>query len=221
MYQWRQSEMLRELAVENADAAGRQKELAETQRAFALENFQTAELNRQRAEAAREQGERAIYLQNISAANMALQTHDAILADELLEKCRPDLRDWEWRYLQRQCHRGIRTFSGYSQFTSAAAFNPDGTRLATVTGTWGTKKPGELMIWDLLTGRVIESREATGPLFAVTYHPQRPILVATGVTWGGTEMSPSFGIWNTTANLSRSTRPRIRLGWRSAPMGVG
>lgn len=185
LYQWRQSEILRELAVDNADAARRQKEMAETQRALSQENFQKAELNWQRAEAAREHGERVIYLQNITAAHQALQAHDAILANELLEKCRPDLREWEWHFLQRQCKRGVRVFRGHTDFTTAAAFSPDGTRLAAVSGMWGSVKPGGLCIWDVATGNVLETRnELSGPLFGVTYHPLKPILVTGGVAWG-------------------------------------
>lgn len=185
-YEWRQSEKLRKVADDNSDAAIRQGELAEQQRKQAVANFQTAESNRRQADAAREHVERVMCLQNISGANSALRARDAILAEELLEKCRPDLRHWEWNYLKRQCHRGVKILRGHTQSTVAAAYSPDGLRLASAAGTWSTSKPGELITWDLQTGRELELwRDPSGPIFGIAFHPKLPIVFTTGMSWGG------------------------------------
>src|SRR5262249_43386817 len=70
------------------------------------------------------------------------------------------LRHWEWSYAQRQCHLDIRTFESGGQSVNGVAFSPDGTRIASVSGTFEFDQPrltGDLVVRDVVTGREIFS----------------------------------------------------------------
>ncbi len=183
-YQWRQAESLRMIADNNVIATGRQRDEARDQRKLAEANFLEAESNHRQAEAAREHGERVLCLRNISGAYSSYQAHNIPLAVELLENCRPDLRHWEWHHLQRLLKQGVTTFSGHTMPTEAAAFSPDGLTLATTSGAWVSSKQGELMQWEVASGRLLETRRPHPfSVFDVAFHPQLPILFTAGIDW--------------------------------------
>ena len=73
----------------------------------------------------------------------------------LLASTRPDLRGWEYRYLNSLCHTDLITFKGHgSDFVTSAAFSPDGTRIVT------SGAGGGIRVWDAKTG--IELLELKG-----------------------------------------------------------
>jgi eukaryotic-like serine/threonine-protein kinase len=96
------------------------------------------ELARRLADRRGEDLYRHLYFAEINLAGQAVNTTGGLnRADELLAKWRdtkPDLRDWEWYYLDRLCQTESRTLRG--QFGSARAFAwaPDGSRLAFASG---------------------------------------------------------------------------------------
>ena len=64
----------------------------------------------------------------------------------LLEKTRPDLRGWEWHYVQRLAHLDILTLEGGAGWVNSASFSPDGTQIVTANGDSTAR------IWDAKTG---------------------------------------------------------------------
>jgi WD40 repeat protein/serine/threonine protein kinase len=90
-------------------------------------------------------------------------------AVRLLESWRqhkPDLRGWEWYYLNGLCHRDLLTIRADSNELWSVAWSPDGTRLAT-GGAEGTVK-----IWDAATGHVLAGlRGHTNAVLAVAWSP--------------------------------------------------
>ncbi len=67
----------------------------------------------------------------------------------------PDLRGFEWYYLQRLCHLDLRTLRGHTEPVHAVAFSPDGRLVA--SGGGDLTKPGMIIIWDSATGLVVRS----------------------------------------------------------------
>jgi WD40 repeat protein/serine/threonine protein kinase len=82
------------------------------------------------------------------------------------EHHRPDLRGWEWYYLNGLCHAEILTIQAERSELCSVAWSPDGTLLAT-GGAEGTVK-----IWDALSGRQTAClRGHTGDVRAVAWSP--------------------------------------------------
>jgi WD40 repeat protein len=73
----------------------------------------------------------------------------------LLDSTRPDLRGWEWHYVQRLCNTSLLTCKGHTSVVQSAAFSPDGTRI--VTASWDMTAK----VWDAKTGAEV---------FALTGH---------------------------------------------------
>src|SRR5205823_13149449 len=63
----------------------------------------------------------------------------------------PDLRGFEWYYLERLCRLDLRTLPAHAAPVRAVAYSPDGRRLASASGEYG--RPGEVKVWDAATGR--------------------------------------------------------------------
>lgn len=157
-WQARQTEQVRELAVENLALAQRAKI--------------SATLAEQNAQAARER----LYAADINLAHQALQADNLRLARTLLQHHipqpgQPDLRGFEWRYLWQQC-RSEELFSmeGHTNSARVLAFSPDGRRIA-VGGYFGTT-----MILDLRTRQRIAVLPGTNAVLSVEFSPDGALL---------------------------------------------
>jgi WD40 repeat protein len=112
------------------------------------------------------------YLKHIALADEAVSARQLSRADELLERCEPNLRDWEWHYLQRRTHLCLHTLRGHAQGQSqnqnlrSVVYRPDGRQLA-AAGVDGT-----IRIWDARTGRLISTLPGhAGGVFRLAYRP--------------------------------------------------
>ncbi len=101
-------------------------------------------------DAALQESKGHLYVSRFQRAWQAWQSADMTSLDRLLEELRPgagelDRRGWEWSFLRGLGHQERRSLAGHTGAVFAAAWSPDGRRLATA---------GEdriILVWD--TGR--------------------------------------------------------------------
>jgi WD40 repeat protein len=99
---------------------------------------------------------------------------------KLLERHRPkagepDLRSFEWHYLNRLCHSELFTVERNVAFSPNrnVAFSPDGRRVAS-SAPWGVK------VWDAQTGQELLALKGGGSVVAYSPDGQRLVGVGSG-----------------------------------------
>jgi WD40 repeat protein/tRNA A-37 threonylcarbamoyl transferase component Bud32 len=87
--------------------------------------------------------QRTAHARAIALAYAEWRAGNAGLAQQVLDECRSELRDWEWHYLQRLFQvRQLATLDGHVGEVLAVAFNPDGSRFASAGAE------GDVKVWD-------------------------------------------------------------------------
>jgi WD40 repeat protein len=134
------------LGIENVEVT-RQK--AETDRAVgkykeALSDYRLALADSQRTS----------YFQTIALAGPEAMANNVRRADQLLDGCPAELRQWEWGALKRLCHGEILSLPCPAE-PAAVGFSPDGRLLSAAGGALA--EPGFVTIWDAATGRQLRS----------------------------------------------------------------
>jgi WD40 repeat protein/tetratricopeptide (TPR) repeat protein/tRNA A-37 threonylcarbamoyl transferase component Bud32 len=166
VWQWRRAEAGRHEAEMARDEADRARRLAQDERNQAVRN---------------------LYVRLISLAQQEWLAYRPSRAEELLDECQADLRGWEWDYLKGLCQADLVTCRGHTAPVTRVAFSPDGRRLASASGTWGTAEPGEVKVWDAATGRELRTfRGHTAPVMSVAFSPDGRRLASGSASWGNT-----------------------------------
>ena len=128
----------------------------------------------------------------VNRVNLAYREYlddNVALADQLLDGCPSDLKEWEWEYAHRLGHSELKTFRGSSQGQDvwSVAFSPDCALLACGSGPWsfvGQERTGELLVRSVHTGaEVFALRGVTGAVQALAFSPDGRRLAA---AWGFT-----------------------------------
>jgi WD40 repeat protein/serine/threonine protein kinase len=106
------------------------------------------------AETERDRSQSLLYVADLNLAKRAWDEVNVGRALELLDLHRPqtgqpDLRNFEWFYLDRLFHRDLLTFKGHTNAVWSVKFSPDGKRLASAGGG------GPLKVWDAASGQEI------------------------------------------------------------------
>jgi WD40 repeat protein/serine/threonine protein kinase len=88
---------------------------------------------------------------------------------------RPDLRGWEWYYLNSLLHRDIRTMSRGPEAVRSVDWHPDGHRLASAGDQ------GLVTIWDPETGSILEEFTGhIGPVYEIEWSGDGSLLASAG-----------------------------------------
>jgi WD40 repeat protein len=116
----------------------------------------------------------SLYLNHIALAERYQSTNHVSRAEQLLDECPPDLRQWEWRYLKRCCHAALRSLGGHNNEVRGLAFSPDSRRLA--SASWD----GTARICDVATGRELRLLRCPGELYDAAFSPDGRLLALAG-----------------------------------------
>ncbi len=167
---------------------------------------------RKKAEAALALADRVGYVHSILLAGTALKENNVPLARQLLQKCKPGPRNWEWYYLNAQCHTELFAVPGRH-----AVFSPDGRRLAAsgddrMVRVYDTRTGAEtLRLKGVWAGSVVFSPDGS-QIASVTAEP--PFRVRLHDARTGAEVLQLKGSTSTNAPLfSPDGTSIITTGW--------
>jgi WD40 repeat protein/serine/threonine protein kinase len=151
-------------ALEKEQEAKQQRNEARQQRDLAQRQREEVRALNEKLQTAQAKLRNTLYAAHMNLARHAWEEDDISRVQELLDQHRPkagepDLRGFEWDYLNHLCHSELLTLKGHTGKVRGLAYSPDGKRLASASTTWNaTKKTyvaGEVKIWDAQTGREI------------------------------------------------------------------
>jgi WD40 repeat protein/serine/threonine protein kinase len=166
------AEQQKEIAVEQRGRAEEQTKIAVTERQRAEDQTKIAVEQRSLAEQAKQGEEYQAYVARIGLASAKINDNAFKYAAELLNQCKPELRNWEWGRLAHLCELGAGSFQAAGP-VDAVAYSPDGKHVAT------GDLSGELTIRDAQTGDVQFTDKQGQYVHAVAYSPDGRSL-ATG-----------------------------------------
>ena len=174
---------------------------------------------------AQKREKRATYLHHILLADRELRPGgNAVRARQLLAECPPDLRDWEWRYLDYRSNAfnpsEYLTLTGPAKPVLDFTFSPDGRWLAAASGGDDPDPRREVRIWNLASPQTTHTLTGFGgPIRRIAFSPDGKRLAT---AWASVN---NFGAragelreWDPTANLQLPSRPYVLS--RSAPGDV-
>ena len=147
----------------------------------ALANLGLANQETDRARAAKRLADRRLYVAEMNLAQQAWEESNIPVLTEHLASQRPasnldpDLRGFEWYYLDRLLASDLRTLRGTSRPLLALAYNPDGRTIA----AGGHDKT--IRIWDAGSGKLVRALSGhTGMIAAIAFSPDGRKLASAG-----------------------------------------
>jgi len=93
--------------------------------------------------------ENSLYGNRIALAEREWLASNIGRARMLLRECKPELRSWEWHYLNRLCHADLLTLRGHDAPIHGLSFSPDGQHILSASSDQAVK------IWDGASGKML------------------------------------------------------------------
>jgi eukaryotic-like serine/threonine-protein kinase len=133
---------------------------------YATEQKTRANREAERALQAKQDAERNLYYANLALAPREWTIGHDSHARALLEACPTYLREWEWQHLDCQFRAERLKFTLHNNWVIAAAWSPDGKRVAT------GGRDGKVHVWDAATGKVhLTLPGHASDMQVVAFHP--------------------------------------------------
>jgi WD40 repeat protein/serine/threonine protein kinase len=202
-------------AVKQKDKAKEQEKLANIAKDKAIDEEKKANIARakaeeeqRKAELAKEQEEYEAYIARIGLAAAKIDENAFGSARELLEGCKPELRNWEWGRLMYLCGLSVRSVDGGAPIDSVA-YSSDGAKF--VTGGWNHAA----QIWESGTGKLLRTIPCGGQYVHAVAFSSDGRYVATG----GNNPAAYVRIWDA-ANGEEVKRPDGLSGHTDAVLSV-
>jgi WD40 repeat protein/Flp pilus assembly protein TadD len=151
--------------------------------------IEVAQENEKVEAAARKKVEKSLYFESLARAHFEWWNNDVGRADQILDQCSTEYRNWEWNYLKGLCHSALFTFRGHGDAINSVVFSPDGLRLASAS------LDATIRIWEVESGRELVTLRHKEPVIRLCFSPDGRRLAAGCGKWGGGGAG-EFKVWD-------------------------
>jgi WD40 repeat protein/tetratricopeptide (TPR) repeat protein len=173
---WQWGEAVRARRAESARAEGERQARRDAEEAWTAEKARAdaeARAKREKQEALAE-AEQNLYFQQVALAHQAWKAGKIPVMKEMLRRCPPKLRAWEWGYLWRLMHGDLATWQAPGPVRELA-FRPGASQLAVVSG----EGSDAVLLVEPFTGKVLRRLDVpAGRVADILFSPDGRLLAA-------------------------------------------
>jgi WD40 repeat protein/serine/threonine protein kinase/tetratricopeptide (TPR) repeat protein len=136
---------------------------------------------------ANERSSQLVYARNIALANTEYRANNVDRSIDLLDRCSPEYRHWEWTYLQNLCQEPIWRSPDLGKAVTCGDLSRDGRYVAVGFGRWGENSEQFVDVFDRISSTRIASLPAqvNGSVRSVKFSPDGTRLLTSAMIWEG------------------------------------
>jgi WD40 repeat protein len=169
---------------------------------LAIWKWRDAVTEKQRADVAKDGAEKTLAASLIRVADRLRIDNNLSGAQEALDQCAQERRDWEWRYLKRMCSTVFTlpgcpdeiinwAFKPYGSQITCVAFSGDGRLIAVAKGKDLVK------VWDVASKTELLSLLHPGEVFSIVFYPDGNSLI--------TASRDTVKVWDTESGRAKTS----------------